>query len=273
MARLHERGETAVLPPLAVDLERGWLLTADGGPTLRAATTADGRPGDQDLAAWLAVLPEYAAFQRRVADDVDGFLALGVPDERPARYAALLDAQLDADGLWSRVDATDRPRTDEARRRLAALLPRIEGLALELAGSPVRPSLDHGDLHGNNVLPGPGGAIRYFDWGDAVVAHPFASLNTALGSLTYHMGLDLDGPELARLRDAYTEAWTDVATRAELERAALLALDLGSIGKAAAWERALQGLDPDEMGGHHGGAAAWLADTVERFERLVRPTR
>ena len=273
VARLHERGEDAVLPPLAVDLDRGWLLTDDGGHTLRDATTADGRPGDQDLDAWLRVLPAYAAFQRRVAGDSEAFLALGVPDERPARYPAILAAQLDTDALWSRVDAPDRPRTDEARRRLGAMLGRIEDLAHELAASPVGASLDHGDLHGNNILPRPDGRFRYFDWGDAVVAHPFASLTTALGSLTYHMGLDLDGPELARLRDAYTEAWTDVASRAELERAALLAVDLGSIGKTAAWERALQGLEPDEMGGHHGASAAWLADTVERFERFERDGR
>ena len=108
---------------------------------------------------------------------------------------------------------------------------------------------------------------RVFDWGDAVVAHPFAVLTTALGSFTYHAGLSLDGPGSARLRDAYTEAWTDRAPRAALARTATLALDLASIGKAAAWERALQGLEPADMGGFHGATAAWLADAVDRLER------
>ena len=55
----------------------------------------------------------------------------------------------------------------------------------------------------------------------------------------------------------------------ELTRAAELAVDLGHIGKAAAWERALRGLEPAAMGGFHDWTAAWLADTVERLERRV----
>ena len=39
------------------------------------------------------------------------------------------------------------------------------------------------------------------------------------------------------------------------------------IGKATAWERALQGLKPDEMAGFHGATAATLNALVARLGR------
>jgi hypothetical protein len=51
----------AVLEPLAVDAERGWMLTADAGTTLRALRDA-AMPVDENVrtavAEWLAELPE-----------------------------------------------------------------------------------------------------------------------------------------------------------------------------------------------------------------------
>jgi Phosphotransferase enzyme family len=164
--------------------------------------------------------------------------------------------------------------TDTARERLAAFQPLVRNLAAELTLSPVPVSLEHGDLHGNNVLVGSGGVpatassirIRLFDWGDAVVAHPFATLTTTLGSIGYYAGLDAYGPELEPVLEAHVAAWADLAPHATLRRHATLAMDLGHIGKVAAWERALQGLDRDEMAGFHGGSAAWLRDLAARLE-------
>ena len=113
---------------------------------------------------------------------------------------------------------------------------------------------------------GPTG-IRVFDWGDAVVAHPFGSMVTTLNSVAYRLGSDPDGPELARLRDAYLDAWTDVLPRPALAEVLERALDLGRIGKAAAWARALHGVDPAAMDGHGDAPAMWLVDLVERLDR------
>ncbi len=234
------RGEALVVPAIATDPGRGWLLVDDESPTLRDSPGPDGRAADQELARWTAFLPRYAAVQRRTEGAIDELLALGVPDERPERYPEILDGLLADDAIWARVDGADRARTDTARRRLIARTGLVSTLATELAAS-VAPTIDHGDLHGNNVVVGRDGSLRIFDWGDAVVAHPFTTLTTTMGSFTYHAGLDLDGPELADLREAATGAWSLELPRAELARIAMLALDLGHIGKAAAWERAVRG--------------------------------
>ncbi len=61
--------------------------------------------------------------------------------------------------------------------RVAAMRPTYRGWCERLAASPVPASIDHNDLHAWNILAGE----RFYDWGDAVVAHPFASMLGGLG--------------------------------------------------------------------------------------------
>jgi hypothetical protein len=138
--------------------------------------------------------------------------------------------------------------------------------AAALGGSGIAATVQHDDLHGGNVFVGPAG-IRIFDWGDSVVAHPFATMLGTLNSVARATSTDPEGPVLRRLRDAYLEAWTDVLPRAALDGVLERALDLGRIGKAAAWARALDGLEPERMAGHGDSPALWLADLVERLDR------
>jgi hypothetical protein len=98
------------------------------------------------------------------------------------------------------------------------------------------------------------------------VAHPFGTLTTTLRSVAYHTGLDEHGPELARLRDAYTEAWTDLLPRSALAEVTGLASDLTHIRKGAAWARAMEGVEPADIGEYAGAAGGWLIDFAGRLE-------
>lgn len=66
-------------------------------------------------------------------------------------------------------------------RRIAAMEGTVRGWCERLAASPLPPSLDQNDLHDRNVLLGMDGGVRYYDWGDSVVAHPFAAMLVPLG--------------------------------------------------------------------------------------------
>ncbi len=99
------------------------------------------------------------------------------------------------------------------------------------------------------------------------MAHPFGTLTTTFNSIAHHTGRNPDDPVFARLLDVYLEAWTDVAPRTELVEMAGLARLLGCIGKSLAWERALTGLEPDEMDGHGDAVAGWLVEFAERLGR------
>jgi hypothetical protein len=253
-----------VLAPLAVDRARAWLLLPDGGTTLRQ-TRPDGH-GDRDLAAWEAILAAYAGIQRAVEDHAHDLLALDVPDGRPEAMPATFDRLVDDDSWWRLVGPDDRAEADAARIRLRDMRGWVDAESAALGGSGIAATVQHDDLHGGNVFVGPAG-IRIFDWGDAVVAHPFATLLGTLNSVARATSTDPEGPALGRLRDAYLEAWTDVLPRAALDDVFERALDLGRIGKAAAWARALDRLPPDRMDGRGDGPALWLVDLVERLDR------
>ena len=262
-------GVANVLLPLAVHRERPWLLFDDGGPTLRA-TRPDGT-GDHDLEAWERILAEYAAVQRAVESDAarEAMLAAGVPDERTSRLPGELARLLDDDEVWARLTPEERDVAVAARRRLRAGLSDVEAAAAELDAAGIPASIQHDDLHSANILVGPSGD-RFFDWGDAVIAHPFSTLTTTFNSIAHHTGRAQDDPVFERLRDGYAAAWSDRLSADDLARAVALARVLGCIAKSLAWERALTGLEPDEMDGHGDAIAGWLIEFDERFAGLTR---
>jgi hypothetical protein len=253
----------AVLP-LAVHPGRPWLLFDDAGPTLRA-TRQDGH-GDHDVAAWERILIEYAELQRSVenASAIDAMLAAGAPDERPDRLPGELERLLDDDVAWDRIAPDERIAADAARERLAASMPAIRALAGDLATAGVAASIEHGDFHGGNIVVGIDGD-RFFDWGDAAVAHPFTTLTTTFNSIAHKTGRQLADPVFARLQDVYLEAWSSGLPRTALSELAGTSRLLGCIGKALAWERSLLGLATDQMDGHGDAVAGWLVEFDERL--------
>ena len=239
-----------ILEPLAVDVDRGWLLLPDGGTRLR--DTLAGGPG---VDAWLRVLPRYAELQRAVSTRADELVAIGIPDLRPTSLP---------DHLASLAAEPTVVLTDADRARLRDLLPIVRRWCDELADVGIAPSLQHDDLHDGNVFVGAEGD-RLFDWGDASVAHPFGTLLVTFRSIASR-GLD-DGAakagSLARLRDAYLEPWTTSHSRAELETATLLAMRVAIIGRALSWHRALTGIPPDDHGEWAGNVGGWLLELFE----------
>lgn len=254
-----------IVAPIAIDPVRAWILLADGGPTLRQARP-DGT-GDHDLGAWERIMPEYAALQRSTETHASELLAMGVPDGRPEALRAAFSRLLDRDDLWEpdRMDPEDGDAVVAARPRLRELVPWVAAAAEELGRSGIAATIQHDDLHGGNIFVGPDG-VRFFDWGDATVAHPFGTLTVTLNSIAHHTGIAPDDPRLERVRDAYLEPWTGVHPRADLDAIVERALDLGRISRAASWERSLAGLAPEAMDGQGGAPAAWLADLVDRID-------
>jgi len=211
---LAELAPGHVLDPLATDVEVGWALVPDGGRILRSFDD------DVVLSHWLRILPAYAELQRATSDHVRDLVGRGVPDARPQRlperFSALLD---DTDVLL-----VDRPGglSREQLSRLRDLEPTYAEWCARLDGAGIPPSIEHGDLHDGNVFVRDGG-YAIFDWGDACVGHPFASLLVTLSSIAHRYDLPAGAAELAGLRDAYLEPWADGGRRAELAETVRLA--------------------------------------------------
>lgn len=221
-----------VLEPLAVDADRGWSLLPDGGRLLRDVLDRE----TTGPALWEELLRQYAAMQHALTSRVPEIERLGVPYLPVTTLPDVLD----------RLD--DTPLRPEERAGLGGVRPRVKEWCEELAAVGVPDSLDHVDLHDGQLFhPAPGG-FTFFDWGDAVVSHPFCSL-----TVPARRALERYGPRvLPRLRDAYLEPWTGAGrSTAELRRAVVLAWRLSALSRAGAYGRLFPGTS--------GAAAAQVA--------------
>lgn len=243
-----------VLEPLATDPDRGWSLLPDGGPILRSL------PDDEVLARWEHILPEYAQFQRGMAGRVDDMVTHGVPDDRPAHMPSRLAALLgDPDVLLVGQPAG---LSQAQLQDLHALEARYAGWCAHLDAVGIAPSLEHGDLHDGNVFVRSGG-YAIFDWGDACVTHPFASLLVVLNAIAYRFHLEPGAAELVRLRDAYLEPWADAGSRGDLAEVVRWATRVHKVGRAVSWNRALSSVRPAERGEYGDAVPGWLLELFE----------
>ncbi len=220
---LHDLIPHRVLPPIATDAERGWMLLPDGGRTL-----ADRELPDDELVEVLTeVMPRHGLLQRDLAPHVDRMLAANVTDMRPTVMPQRFEEALAVVG--------DIPAVAAKSGEFAEWWAR-------LAVSPVPPSLDHNDLHAGNVLLADladPDAVRFYDWGDAVVAHPFAAMFVPLKILSDRLGKQTKG--VLRVRDAYLEVFADLGSHAELVAQLDLACRVGKVARTLVWARAVAG--------------------------------
>jgi hypothetical protein len=195
-----------VAPPLAVDLDTGWMLMADAGRRLR-----DVIPEERSLGRWLDVLPRYAELQIAFSDRVDDLLAAGVPDMRmavlPEKYERLV----------VEVDAEQRFRD---------AVPEVRPLCDQLSAYGIPETIQHDDLHDGQVFVGHG-ADLVMDWGDACVSHPFFTLSVTLeGVIAWGLDDEEDSEDIRPYRDAYLSPFAALHD-ADLRAAVDVALRLG----------------------------------------------
>jgi hypothetical protein len=212
--------------PVAVDLDRAWSLTRDGGPTLRQS-----QAGAQDLTAWHAMLRAYARLQAGLARHTDDLLALGLADLRPGSVPGQFERLLARPVTQQTPGGIDRGQLAELR----ALGPRLAAWCAELAALGVPASLDHADVHPNNIFAA---TTTPFDWGDAAVAHPFCSLLVTLRTAAERAGLSPRSAGLAALTEEYLTPWLDAGyRRAAIDRSLVLALRIAPLARALTWGR------------------------------------
>lgn len=241
-------------PVLAVHLDRGWLLSADAGVTLRSL----GQTIEQ-LPHWHKILPLYAELQIESAIRVKDLLALGAPDRRLAALPRLYDELLaDTDNL--RVGLSPGLTADEHRRLLDRRL-RFAAQCEQLADYGLPETIVHEEVHENNVVMRDG-RYTFTDWSDSSVAHPFFTMLVTLRSVAHWCKLDEDGPEVRRLRDIYLEAWTKFGPRQNLLVAFDVAYRLAMVNRSLSWRSGL-GTLPEKYLAEYDGVYGWLQDYLE----------
>jgi aminoglycoside phosphotransferase (APT) family kinase protein len=190
-----------------------------------------------DAAAWEEVLQRVASVQRASLGRAERLLAAGAPDFRPHTVAARLEQLVE-----------DLRLVGDERRRVLAMVPGIASAAADLQRNSIGVGISHGDLQPNNLLAPP--TSKPFDWGDAVVAHPFCTLTS--------MRWSIDDQQLFNVvRDAYLSEWTDMADITKLRRIAECAELVGCVASIWTWVR----VGPAGIALHPASIPAW-------FERI-----
>ena len=236
-----------VVPVVAADLERGLHLVPDQGSVF-AQTVAD-----DDLDPWCRVAAEAMHLQRDLVGHEPDLVGAGVTTMRASESAAYVEARVAS--LTALATADPRRMPEDVAQRLRALLPDVTGWGEQVDALGLTDTLVHNDLHANNVFATPGG-MRFFDFGDAVLAHPLSALFVPLNVLLHRFGAAPDDPRLRRVADAALEVWGDVVPVGELRTALPSALRLGRLGRAESWVRVTATLTPSEAD-EYGDAGAW----------------
>ena len=246
---LAKRWPDRVAAPLAADSERGWMLTRDLGEPLREVVCSG---GESLSSSWRSVLARYAEIQVGSAAEPERWLALGMPDRTPERIPHLAEELLGrAPGL-----------TPSEREGLRAGLPELEARCRALAEGPLKPALEHGDLHAGNVLAGPSGTW-IFDWGDASWSHPLSSLLVALDPL-------YEGPSSVPedVREgwiaAYLEPFGQLAPLAACRELLPVAHRVALVSRALDFDHMLQGSDAMGRARWQPEIARWLRLGLDR---------
>jgi hypothetical protein len=230
---LAERFPDRIAEPVAIDVERGWMLTREAGTRLREQMQSAA-----DLHHWETLLPAYADLQIQLSSNADELLALGVPDTRLSAIPSLLEGLLD-DPEALMLDLPDGLTSDELSQ-LRERLPEIGAMCHELTDYGIPETLQHDDFNDGNVFVRDGRHV-FFDWGDSCVSHPFNTLVVTLRTVAMRFDLEPGGRDLLRLRDAYLEPFGE---RESLLEAFELAYAVGTIGRALAWHRYVRDSDP-----------------------------
>lgn len=245
---------------LSFQPKRNWLLMADEGVTLRSIYQVE-----IDHNQICKVAEGYAALQKSLVPRTDAILALGVPDCRlailPGQYAALLD-----NSYILRVGEEDCLSESE-NSRLCDLTPFVETLCSELAAFGIPETLQHDDLHSNNILVR-GDESIVFDWGDFSISHPFYSLVVLLRGAARDFDMPEDSPEVARVREAYLAAWDLPLTHIETDRMCAVSDALGRISRALTWQRVLRGMSEPHSSYYVSAPSGWLQEFLEAAQAL-----
>jgi hypothetical protein len=218
--------------PVALERDRGWMLTADRGRTLRDRH-------EPTLEDWQAVVRLAATLQRRLAGSGPTLVAAGLPDCSPetveSRYETMVQrlSALPAghpSHLGTSEAAALRARAGTVRRAVE-----------ELLAAPLPATFQHGDLHPGNVFAVDGG-LRVFDFGDAQWAHALEVL-----VVPYRWVTQLTRLPWSQVLDAYAEVWWDVLSRADLERLLPAAMVTHAVNRSFTWLGAIAGARADEL--------------------------
>lgn len=270
---LLARSGGPLVPRVICATTQPWMLVADGGAVARSGL--DAVEPEVAVALWCEVLPRYAEIQRTVA--VRDLIAVGVPDLSPVRLVEVFDT-LTADGRWFTSEVA--PEHVGQHARVLGARTELVRVAAQLAGG-VSATVQHDDLHEGNVVIASDVRetrnVQVIDWGDAVIAHPFATLRVTLDGLARRLGEGSGtawrhSPSLTTVVEAYLEPWRAGGESVrDLREQVDLGVRTADLGRAVGWARALGSPEAGLDLGYGDPTAGWLRRLADDLTQPRQP--
>lgn len=244
---LHDQFHASVPEVIAHNSELNCFLMKDAGTPLRASLKKK-----FDAGLLCKAIEQFTSMQLAVADHVNIFLDLGVPDWRldklPDLFKQFLSQKeiLFAEGL-----------SEKEINELDKSLPNISHLCKKLSSYSIKQTIVQPDFHDNNVLLNDiSQKMTIIDLGEIVISHPFFSLVNYLQQIKKHHALTEEDDAYLQIMDACFQNYMAVESKKHLSEAfALAQILLFVYGALAAYrlmlacgEKTIMSFQPGKLG-------------------------
>lgn len=204
---LAQRFHTNVAELVATNADLHCFLMQDAGPSLRKYLKTNFVPK-----LLFQAIEQFAIMQRATENDLQAFLALGVPDWRLDKLPELYLEIINQSDLLLANDLTK----DELQILQALHVTVVQQCSL-LSEYQIPETIVQPDCNTNNILFNPiTNELTIIDLGEIALAHPFLSLNNFLYQATLHEGIKEQDPIFNKIQATYLDIWLGVAPKSQL---------------------------------------------------------
>src|SRR5579872_1733284 len=235
---LHNQFHASVPDVIAHNAELNCFLMKDAGRSLREILKKK-----FDVVFLCKAIDQFTSLQLAVADHINLFLDIGVPDWRldklPDLYEQLLLKKdiLIADGL-SEIEIS----------KLTMQIPIISKLCKKLSAYAIKQTIVQPDFHDNNLLiNNKSQNVTIIDLGEVVISHPFFSLINCLQQVKKHHGVKDEDEAYLQIMEACLKNYMNIESKKHLMDAFAIARTLLLVYGVLATDRLMSACGKEKL--------------------------
>lgn len=220
---LHDQFHSPVPMVIADNKNLNCFLMKDAGKPLRTILKKK-----FDATLLYKAIDQFTAMQLTVANHINIFLDIGVPDWRLDKLSDLYRQLLSQKGILIADGLSEKEITE-----LKVLQSTVSDLCKKLSEYAIKQSIVQPDFNDNNILINDKTqAITHIDLGEIVISHPFFSLINCLQQAKKHHGVTDKDDDYNQLMDACFKNFMVFESKDRLQKAFTLAKILWIIYEA-----------------------------------------